>query len=666
MERSKLLDLYSDRNDPSLRVDLRSSGMAEKSDSPTQPNLYRGWTKSEGALKKKKKEVSELKKRVQVIAESHAEFRAQMKTLESVKELALHLQSQNSALKKENTMLQRENNEFKDLNKQAEDFIRERLIDEEKHSKMVQELQQGLFTLRRKYEELDAKKRELEVIASDEKALRRASELKLESVAIELDECKNQFRVLQSNYDTCNARLLQCTSQLIQASEHLTMVNKEVDAVVETKEQLATTNAEVHILKGNLARMVRLIEQYPEAKSFCDHWGDSHGLSFVGPPQKLKKRGLELMGSSSSSSSSSASPSASASAFSAADKGISKGEFDQMKSMYDYDPYPLSASLEEEEAIWVPAEAHKAGMEFLSTKLPHTPTEVIMDFLRRMNKVWMRREKRKIIRIKQEYDDVLAEYKRRLSHSKPYQGVVAAKQIERLQGIVKDKRKKYNSGRPKKSSDTFTEDNESGSNFEDIDHLDLKSLPPHHKRLCQLEAMKAAQHKTSSSPSRKANISTVSTEKLLESSLISLEKLGQHNANQAIIRGHEMSLIRQSRSSQDGEQKNPSEAFLRGAVWLGRNCSALMDELADSLDNLKSSHLSDVLDAVRDPDMNRAVSRLHILTTSLLTEIYTTAIRFKLRCKDVVKDASRLIPGRKDLLDEFMSTLPLESASSHL
>ncbi len=59
MERSKLLDLYNDRKDPSVvrDVDLRSSGIAESSDGQQQPNLYRGWKNSEGALKKKKRYV---------------------------------------------------------------------------------------------------------------------------------------------------------------------------------------------------------------------------------------------------------------------------------------------------------------------------------------------------------------------------------------------------------------------------------------------------------------------------------------------------------------------------------------------------------------------------------------------------------------------------------
>ena len=81
--------------------------------------MYRGWNKSEGALKKKKREVTELKDRVRILQESHDIFRAQMKTLESVKELSLQLQNQNSQMKKENTVLKNENKALRELNQQT-------------------------------------------------------------------------------------------------------------------------------------------------------------------------------------------------------------------------------------------------------------------------------------------------------------------------------------------------------------------------------------------------------------------------------------------------------------------------------------------------------------------------------------------------------------------
>ena len=52
-------------------------------------HLYRGWRKSENALKEKNKELSQLKNRVQQLMNSHIKFKTQMQGLENVKELTI-------------------------------------------------------------------------------------------------------------------------------------------------------------------------------------------------------------------------------------------------------------------------------------------------------------------------------------------------------------------------------------------------------------------------------------------------------------------------------------------------------------------------------------------------------------------------------------------------
>lgn len=44
-------------------------------------------------------------------------------------------------------------------------------------------------------------------------------------------------------------------------------------------------------------------------------------------------------------------------------------------------------SAQDEAEYWVPGEAARLGLEFLSAKIPHASPKVIMDFLRSMNKV---------------------------------------------------------------------------------------------------------------------------------------------------------------------------------------------------------------------------------------------------------------------------------------
>ena len=58
-----------------------------------------------------------------------------------------------------------------------------------------------------------------------------------------------------------------------------------------------------------------------------------------------------------------------------------------MKKLHGSDPFPMSQNLGEESEFWVPSAAAKLGLQFLSSKIPHAPPKVIMDFLRNMNKV---------------------------------------------------------------------------------------------------------------------------------------------------------------------------------------------------------------------------------------------------------------------------------------
>jgi hypothetical protein len=52
--------------------------------------------------------------------------------------------------------------------------------------------------------------------------------------------------------------------------------------MAETNNRSKTAEAEVSILKGDIARLLRLLEHYPAARKFIRHWQDSQGMSFVG------------------------------------------------------------------------------------------------------------------------------------------------------------------------------------------------------------------------------------------------------------------------------------------------------------------------------------------------------------------------------------------------
>ena len=48
-----------------------------------------------------------------------------------------------------------------------------------------------------------------------------------------------------------------------------------------------TIEAEVGVLRGDIARLLRLLDYYPAAHDFLERWHDSDGMSFLGlPPPK--------------------------------------------------------------------------------------------------------------------------------------------------------------------------------------------------------------------------------------------------------------------------------------------------------------------------------------------------------------------------------------------
>ena len=122
---------------------MSGTGRAQKSEAPDLTNvdyedvlhLYRGWRKSESALKDKNKELTQLKQRVKQLQDSHTRFRGQIQALESVKELTISLQTQLSTVQQENSQLVHENRELQDLNKQAEQLLQDRSNAEKQKTK---------------------------------------------------------------------------------------------------------------------------------------------------------------------------------------------------------------------------------------------------------------------------------------------------------------------------------------------------------------------------------------------------------------------------------------------------------------------------------------------------------------------------------------------------
>jgi len=439
-------------------------------------------------------------------------------------------------------------------------------------------------------------------------------------------------------------------------------------------DKLAISEAEVGILKGDIARLIHLLEYYPSMKGFIEKWNDSESMSFTGLttlPNNLSSN-LSTIHYINSQYGINYDSNDDINDENDNDEmklpnDITPSEFEHLKRIHGGDPFPITSSMEEEELYWVPKRAATIGMDFLSSNLPHAPPSVIMEFLRKMNKVWLKREQRKVKSVREIYDKQIKDLKRQLANAKPYKGVMAEKQIRRLQSIVKDDRRKSLKGKPKAIDQRINDYDD--DDFNEDDNID--DLPPHHRRPCMIKSDSQIGSKINSKlgskvgnklDSQSNRLNNASAQKLLEASLISLETLGRQVVKSTGSNNVNLSMNLIDDKSNTNLSIYPSETYLRGALWLGRNITMLLEDLSESLDVLRIKHLSDISSASHDLDYKRGVHRLSILAISTINEVLARVNKAKLRSKEIITGTSKVKPGDSETFQSFLTTLPMESA----
>jgi hypothetical protein len=188
---------------------------------------------------------------------------------------------------------------------------------------------------------------------------------------------------LSKEIDLANLRMGQCDQELEQASEQLGRLAREVAYVTAKNEQFANLESENALLKGDIARVLRLLEYLSpkedrDARSFVGAWKDSDGLSFIGL-QKARGSGA---GASSGNTTRRAANNTMNTTVNVEDEetnfpepppfsddldedGVSSlplpEEIEALREQHGKDPYPLTSSLRDESDSWVPRDAALNG-----------------------------------------------------------------------------------------------------------------------------------------------------------------------------------------------------------------------------------------------------------------------------------------------------------------
>ena len=224
-------------------------------------HLYRGWRRSESLLKDKNKEIATFKTKISQLQEAHSRFRGQIHALESVKELTIQLQTELSILQQDNFRLKEENDEFEAKIVNITNQVGQVSEAEKFQAKLLKETKIELSTIRNRYEETRKSLADIERLAEDEQAMRLSAEAKLNSTNQLLEELRIENKQVKLSLDKTTQRMSQCDLQLSQSAEQLANFAAELKDVEELRKKLISFEMENGLLRGDMARVVRLLDQ---------------------------------------------------------------------------------------------------------------------------------------------------------------------------------------------------------------------------------------------------------------------------------------------------------------------------------------------------------------------------------------------------------------------
>lgn len=263
--------------------------------------------------------------------------------------------------------------------------------------------------------------------------------------------------------------------------------------------------------------------------------------------------------------------------------------------------------------------------------------------------------------------------------------MIAERQIRLLKSQVQDQRVRGLTGRARRALEQGPLDLAIFEEQDQDDEDERGHLSLGERRPCKV-AQRASQHQA-------ASVALVSTEKLLAASLNSLESMGRKmhmsatggggggsvgaSLNMSLYPGddgggdddnqygdgglshsrdHSAMFHSHSRSRGGGfggDGQYPSESYLRGALWLGRNLTMVSEDLADAMDAFRTKYLGEVTAASQDTDSRRSAYRLALLASSGVNEAHGLASRSRLRTREILQVCTPPVAAQTYMCSQF-------------
>lgn len=253
--------------------------------------LHWGWRRAETALKEVTDELNALRANHAHLQETHQRFKDQIRSLESVKDFTISLQSQLNLSREEIVHLAQGNAQIAEDNSSLERRLKVVEESEKLSQSLLREARIESENVLARYHEVAASHKELEYMLSNEIAIKSSLESHLISSNDIVDALRSENSSMRLKHESTLLRMSQCDQELSTAARQLSVLSEELDTANRRSDARRTSNAESKVLTGDISRLLRLMEHYPASREFLDRWHDSDGMSFIGTscPKQPKK-----------------------------------------------------------------------------------------------------------------------------------------------------------------------------------------------------------------------------------------------------------------------------------------------------------------------------------------------------------------------------------------
>lgn len=310
------------------------------------------------------------------------------------------------------TKLSHQNKELSEIHNQTELVLQDQLSNtlllqskltmHSHHEATEHNSQIDLAILRGRYDELykvrEKERSEFEHLYSNEQTIRISLEQQLRSARDELASLINTNNELNVSLNTTTVQNNQYDKELMYASEQLAKLSIEVNEMRSRIERAVATEAENNVLKCDIKRLIQLLTHYPAAKGFIESWKNNQdGMTFIGYDDESD---LDQM---------------------IKDVPMSYADFKHLQRNHG-DAVPSlgsSHNMTNESYSWLPRSVATECLAYFMINAPGIPRSILLQFLYKINKLFIEREKIKFKNIWSKFEAENKELKRKLSQLVP-------------------------------------------------------------------------------------------------------------------------------------------------------------------------------------------------------------------------------------------------------